>query len=257
MLAKKYFVASTPANAAVKSFLGIPVADSIDFIRWRITLTDGAYKLLCTYGISKPNTNGFYDGGKKTELGGKADHTKGFYILHSGNKTLKLTVLNDDILHISDNDNSLMVGNGGWSYSLNNTTALGSDRVNTTSLPIVFKDSAVFDGRTPCNVPGIIPAGKLCYKLKWRIILYANTAAAQQGKCKVFGTSYRAMNGRPCTWRLSKNDNGDLRYELIDDTGKPFVWLRAADSNILYFTDANGKLLVGNEDFSYSLNRLF
>ena len=55
------YTASTPADRVVRTFLGISLADSIDFIRWKVSLTDVKYTLECTYGIGKPNTNGFYD----------------------------------------------------------------------------------------------------------------------------------------------------------------------------------------------------
>jgi hypothetical protein len=59
------YTASTPAAPIVKKFLGISHTDSIDFIRWKLSLTDLKYTLECNYGIGKPNTNGFYDGEKK------------------------------------------------------------------------------------------------------------------------------------------------------------------------------------------------
>ncbi len=33
------------------------------------------------------------------------------------------------------------------------------------------------------------------------------------------------------------------------------LYLLKGDDNILFFVDPNGRLLVGNEDFSYTLNR--
>ena len=55
------YTASTPADPLVRIFLGISQTDSIDFIRWKLTLSEKKYSLECSYGISKPNTNGFYD----------------------------------------------------------------------------------------------------------------------------------------------------------------------------------------------------
>jgi hypothetical protein len=55
------YTASTPAPPLIRTFLGISLTDSIDFIRWKLSLTDKKYSLECSYGISKPNTNGFYD----------------------------------------------------------------------------------------------------------------------------------------------------------------------------------------------------
>ena len=55
------YTASTPASPLVRNFLGISLTDSIDFIRWKLSINDKQYSLDCKYGIGKPNTNGFYD----------------------------------------------------------------------------------------------------------------------------------------------------------------------------------------------------
>src|SRR5689334_17727982 len=34
------YTGSTPANSVVKAFLGIPLKDSIDFIRWKLVVND-------------------------------------------------------------------------------------------------------------------------------------------------------------------------------------------------------------------------
>lgn len=60
-----HFTASTPASPLVREFLGISLTDSIDFIRWNLTLNDLKYAVECNYGIGKPNTNGFKNGGFK------------------------------------------------------------------------------------------------------------------------------------------------------------------------------------------------
>ena len=59
------FTGSTPAATVVREFLGIDFRDSIDFIRWKLVLNDLHFKLECNYGIGKPNTNGFINGGER------------------------------------------------------------------------------------------------------------------------------------------------------------------------------------------------
>ena len=46
---------------------------------------------------------------------------------------------------------------------------------------------------------------------------------------------------------------------ITDEDGNPLSGINiiVKGTSIGAVTDANGKLLVGNEDFSYSLNRLF
>lgn len=250
------YIGSTPADTVVRLFLGIPLSDSVDFIRWKLILKDNQYQLYCNYGIGKANTNGFINGGIKIELSGKYRKEKNYYHFQNETTALKAIELNEDLLHLLNADNSLLVGNGGWSYTLNNTTPSGSDEVSiTTVAPTVLKDSIAFDGRTPCQVPGIISPGSLCYKLKWYIVLYANAQMNKPGTFKVFGTPWRRKDGRTGNWKIIAGKKGQTIYQLNDDNENGFLYLLKLDEHILVFTDAQGKLLVGDEDFSYTLNR--
>ena len=253
---EKIYTASTPADAIIRSFLGIPLNDSVDFIRWKLFLRDKEYHLQCNYGIGKPNTNGFINGGKKIELSGPLKKEKNYYQFQYGNKTLKVVELNADLLHLLNEDNSLLAGNGGWSYTLNNISPSGTAQITIASQPAALKDSMAFEGRTPCNVPGIIEPGKECYKLKWYIVLYANAKKNEPGTYKVLGTPYRKEGGRRGNWKIITQNNRII-YQLNDEKENGFLYLLKPDANILLFTDADGKLLVGNEDFSYTLNKRF
>lgn len=253
---EKIYTASTPAAAVIRSFLEIPATDSIDFIRWKLTLLDNSYKLQCNYGIGKANTNGFQNGGKNIELSGELKREQNFYSLQNKQKTLALAELNVNLLHLLDADNSLLIGNGGWSYTLNNVSPLLIEQVNMIALPPVLKDSMVFDGRTPCAVPGIIAPGSQCYKVKWRITFYANARTNQPVSYKILGTPWRKENGKTGTWKIITAKSGKVMYRLNDIHGKAFIYLLKLDEHILVFTDADGKLLVGNEDFSYTLNNV-
>lgn len=249
------YTASTPAAAIVRSFLGISLTDSIDFIRWKLSLNDLKYTLECTYGIGKPNTNGFYDP-KTVKLSGavKRDNTTNSYTLQHADKTLKLVELNSNLLHVANNDNSLLIGNGGWSYAINNITPSASNKSNIAVKQSIIKDSMLFVGRTPCGVPGIIAEGKSCYKLKWLLVLYGDAAKNEPTTYRVLGTGYRAEGGRKGTWKII-NEYGKITYQLLDEKENPFIYLLKLDEGILIFTDAKGNLLVGDLDFSYTLNR--
>lgn len=251
------FTGSTPANALIKNFLNIPPADSIDFIRWKIILHAKTYSLQCNYGIGQPNTNGFINGGKKAEFNDILEKENNYYLLHNGNKLLKIAKLNTDLLHFMNIDNNLMVGNGGWSYTLNNVHPLLSDFVNLKAKPTILKDSMVFEGRTPCKVPGIIPAGMECYKLKWLIKLYTDTDNNKPGNFLILGTPWRDIGGKKGIWKIITGKNEQISYQLLDEKGDSFLNLLKLDENILIITDANGKLLTGDADFSYTLNRRF
>src|SRR6187397_2197077 len=143
------YTASTPADPLVRTFLGISLTDSIDFIRWKLSLTDQKFSLECSYGISKPNTNGFYDA-KKVALTGIAKRENNNYILENGNHVLKLAEINANLLHILNKDNTLLIGGDGWSYVLNNIAPTPTNQINLTAKKSVLKDSIAFYGRTLC-----------------------------------------------------------------------------------------------------------
>ncbi len=254
---EKIFIGSTPANSVVRTFLGISLTDSIDFIRWKLVLQEGQYLLQCNYGIGKPNTNGFMNGGKRVEWKGAFSKQKNIYQLNYSNRKLGLVELNHDLLHFVNNDRKLLVGNGGWSYTLNSTSPTHSIEAKVSTTPIVIKDSVAFEGRTPCGVPGIIPAGKLCYKLKWYIVLYADAQMNSQGRYRVLGTGWRAEGGLRGNWDARIDKDGRVVYQIKDEKGKTFIHLLKLDERVFIFTDADGKLLVGDEDFSYTINRKF
>jgi hypothetical protein len=250
------YTGSTPASPVIRSFLGIPITDSIDFIRWKLEFNGKRYNLHCNYGIGKPNTNGFFDGGKKTELNGALSKAANDYLLKNGSNVLNIVEINEDLLQLADNNKKLLVGNGGWSYTLNNISPNYLNKSNLITTPTAFKDSMVFDGRTPCGVPGVIEPGRLCYKLKWRISLYTDAGTNTHGKYRVLGTGYRAQGGRMGDWIIANGIDGKIIYRLKDEGGHGYLYLLKLDDHILVFTDAEGKLLVGNEDFSYTMNRI-
>jgi hypothetical protein len=252
---EKSYTGSTPAGPVVKAFLGIPPSDSVDFIRWELFIRDNNYHIHCNYGIGKAGTNGFISGGVKMELSGECKKKDNFYQLQNGTKSLWVAELNEDLLHLSDTDHSLLLGNGGFSYTLNNLAPVGSDQFNFRSQPMALKDSMVFDGRSPCKVPGIVTDGKECYKLKWRVVLYADPLKNEPATYKVLGTKWRQEGGIKGAWTIISNKNGHIIYQLNDDKGNGFLYFLKADNNILLFTDAGGKLLTGDLDFSYTLNR--
>lgn len=250
---EKLFVGSTPANNVVRSFLQISLTDSVDFIRWNLILTNSSYKIECNYGISKANTNGFINGGKTVELSGESRLEKNYYHLINGNRTLKILLINEVLLHLLNTNNTFLVGNGGWSYTLNSTEPLHDEQVSILSAPIVLQDSVIFEGRTPCGVPNVIPEGTLCYKIKWLIVFYSK--ANKPYSYKIMSTGWRKAGGLKGTWKFIEDDKGHIYYQLNDDTGKAFIHLLQLDGQVLMFTDAQQKLLVGNHDFSYTLNK--
>ena len=112
-----------------------------------------------------------------------------------------------------------------------------------------------YEGRTPCGVPGIVHAGTECYKLKWYVVFYADPLTNQPTTYRLLGTPYRKEGGIKGKWKIIAGEDGRTVYRLYDEAGNAFISLLKTDENILLFTDTKGKLLVGNEDFSYTLNK--
>ncbi|HSU29272.1 MAG TPA: hypothetical protein VLJ68_12885 [Chitinophagaceae bacterium] len=249
------FTGSTPAGREVKTFLGIPLNDSVDFIRWKMVIhADNNYDLSVNYGIGKPNTPGFYDGGKKMDFSGtykKEDH---IYAFRHGFYTLNMVELNADLLHFSGSDKKLLIGTGGFSYALNNVKPAVSDQVNIVAFPTTMRDSIAYVGRTPCGVEGVNKSSQ-CYKLKWSLVLYADAKKNQPLTYKVRGTGIPDNAGQRGSWQIMTGREGRIIYQLNDGKGNGLFYLLKLDEGVLIFTNKEGRLLVGDEDFSYTLNR--
>src|SRR4249919_812246 len=112
---KTSFTGSTPAEKNIRVFLGIPLSDSVDFIRWKLTISDHHYEMDCQYGIGKPNSNGFIHNGERKTFGGNFRKEGNIYYFLKEKKVLKALEFNSDLLHFVDEQNNLLVGNGGWS----------------------------------------------------------------------------------------------------------------------------------------------
>jgi len=132
------FLASTPCSQGTRPLPGIPVNADCELIKWKLVLyqdevkkTPTHYKLHCVYGLPKQGTTGLIGGGKIIELEGQWTIIKGtaskpraiIYQLHDPetNQTISFLKLNDNLLHLLDSDQRLMIGSAAWSYTLNRT----------------------------------------------------------------------------------------------------------------------------------------
>lgn len=246
------FTASTPAGKTVKDFLEINQADSIDFIRWKLKIKDlEEFELVCNYGISKPNTNGFKNE-QKVERKGTVAFKDGVLTLSHHDKTLSMLLLDRNIIHLLESNGTMMVGNGGWSYTLNSVTPVTATQLNLKRKDVGFADSIIFDGRTPCRGIEELTDNRTraeCYKKKWRIFLYKNDPASVSGTYKI-GT----VAARTGKWKLKEHSTGRPVYSLDLNNGNTLNLLQV-DENIIYIMDSKGGIMVGDHDFSYSLNR--
>jgi hypothetical protein len=251
------YVGSTPAHRAVREFLGISQNDSIDFIRWKLVIRADSFEALCSYGIGKPGTKGFQNE-KRTNFSGtfkKAGHR--FYLSH-GDKTFSMLEVNPAIVHLLDEKQRLLTGNGGFSYTLNTDKPYKSNHVNLQFKESRIENEMLFHGRTPCTeLSAMIGAqqGSDCEKLKWYLELHTDPASGAPSYFEIQGTPYRQQGKVTGKWERIQRDDGNVLYKLTPERQSYSLYLLRADENVLFFTDAEGNLLVGNEDFSYTLNR--
>jgi hypothetical protein len=147
-----------------------------------------------------------------------------------------------------------------------------SQTITFHSIPKGPSVYGVFEGRPPCV--GIVKQLQIstdtnCEKLKWNIILYRDPLTLQPTDyilsmvgggdiIKQEGSSYRQkiIKGK---WAIIKGirSNPDAEvYALQLTKSKSYLYLLKGDDNVLFILDENKELRVGNEDFSYTLNRV-
>ena len=283
-------VGSTPCDGAIKAALGIAAETKCDFIRWTLAMdpTKGnAYKLDANYGEAQPNTLGFIGGGQHISASGKFEKLthlllKGLpprprsadtppkqggerevYRLRSEQPAIDVSLvkLNANLFHLLMPDGSMMIGNGGWSYTLNRSVPVANAGLPSVSLAARSASprplTVVFDGRTPCReiteLNGIAVRAADCFKLKWRLVLNRTAATFEPTTFTIHSTFARE---KPVTGKWSIVKTGDATiYRLEPDASMKPVSLLLAEDNLLFFLDADGRPLVGNKDFSFTLNR--
>ena len=283
------FKATTLCGDDVKSLLQIPADTKCEMMKWNLTLfqdpktsAPGEYKLIYEYGLAKQGTRDFMEGSKTTELKGKWTIGNGtkendkavIYTLEAGSSLVSLSFLKPDqnILRLLDQDKNLMIGNGAWSYTLNNVNPIPASTVKFSlqpdSAPRIETDSVivgVFDGRTPCSndlleLNGISAAG--CQIIKCRLTLYQDTITHTPTTFQIYtvyvgkGDTRYSNTGKWKMFKGTKIDPEAIVYLLEPDSGKPHsLVLLKADNNILFFLDENMNQLVGDGYSSYTLNR--
>jgi len=276
-------VASTPGDDAMKSMLAIPAATKVDFIRWNLVLgemkanaTEDTFSLNIIYGEGEPGTPGFKNGGEKGEIRGSYSVTKSndqklhgvIYHLKSIQLPgeISFVKLNENLYHLLTSSAELMIGNGGWSYSLNRKVLIKE----TTPLPqltntsTIFSDTSrqvIYDGRTPCQSfasDHLMKASSECFKLKWRLVLNRDPVTHEPTTYKMRKVVDNAFKDVTGPWSITKGVPGNNNVLIISTDpgkGKETISFLVGDSNVLFLLDTEGKLYVGNGDFSYTLNK--
>lgn len=118
----------------------------------------------------------------------------------------------------------------------------------------------VFDGRTPCQelAKQISETVRTeCIKIKWRLTLY-NDPSGNPRTFELIGFVHKKEKPAVGKWHILKGtatDKNAIVYQLDLQGREPLLFLKA-DDNILFFLDKEKKIMVGNYDFSYTLNRV-
>lgn len=288
------FDGTSPCDAVSRKALRIPATVNCEMIKWNLTLFQRAasldhsgYELNVTYGIPQPNTNGLVGGGPKVARRGSLTTRTGtrtdpnatiFELMAEGSEgSIFFQKLDHNVLHLLDSDKNLAVGNGGWSYTLSrreplqqparpaNAAVMSSAQLSSlTSQSSGATRSSVlgrFVGRSPCvyvarELKKPVEAG--CRKVKWDLTLYQDSKTLTPTTYKLRGTFYRdqILEGTWTTVRGATVNPAAVVYQLnMDESESPLLFLKA-DDNILFFLDGARNLMVGNGDFSYTLNRM-
>ena len=251
------YVGSTPPDQVVRKFLSISLTDSIDFIRWKLEIGSGAFKLECQYGLAKAGTPGF----TKTNnviMTGQLTKTGNYYHLQHKDKQILLLEVNANLLHLLDQHKQMLVGNGGYSYALNNTDPVKTNQYKLHAVQSSPRYPLIFEGRTPCQELSVLLGlgkSKACDKLKWYFVFYTDSLTGKPSHYLKAGMGYTKRNMEKGQWEIITKKNGQIIYQLNPADKTYTLYLLKGDENILFFIDRDGRLLVGNENFSYLLNR--
>jgi len=273
------FVGNSPCGETIQQLLRIPLHTNSDIIRWRVMLlgdgkssSKGEYELSCEYGPAVANTPGSVHKGKLVKRKGTWKISNGIRSNPSAvvcelQGAVSFYKVDENILQILNPDRSLMVGNDGWSYTLNRSEAsekpgalipAGSPATSYTIAPLskgpgVF---GIFEGRTPCE--GIARELKLPAhgpKAKWLITLYQNAETGLPTTYKAEGTLFREKV-RTGNWSIIRGARKEsIIYQLGTAETQPPLLLLKGDDNVIFFLSQERIPLVGNADFSYTLNR--
>jgi hypothetical protein len=150
-------------------------------------------------------------------------------------------------------------------YDAMTQTAAADNRVSesiTFSEPLKGRGLyGVFEGRTPCTPVSDQLTGQTaanCDHLKWQIIFFRDSITNNPANF-IFISELFGRHPQTGKWRIlpgTKNEPAAIIYALDFDTVKKSLFLRKGDENVLFILDDQKKFLTGNQDFSYTLNRV-
>ena len=255
---------STPGDAMIKSIMGIDTATSIDFIRWDLQLQPadkgaGSFVLNLHYGVGKPNTQDFIDGGEKRKMEGRYENRGSIIHFNSDHAKFSLMRISNNVFHLLNEKQELMKGNAGWSYSLFSMQPLAAASTIPIHARLLKEDTATiieFAGRTPCQEIAKQmnwKVSKECWKMKWLITLKRDAKTLEPNGFILRQTNISGARilGK---WKIDKTEQGNILSLTTSDTGQQLNLL-IGNEDVLFILDKQLRPLVGNSEFSFTLNR--
>lgn len=270
------FQGTSPCAESVKPKLQIPAGENCDRIKWELKIVDsGKYHLQHEWGYHVDNRTYLkrgtikFSGTWKIAKGRAADPTGILVQLDPDQpNSISFASIDPDILHLLDPNKNLAVGDSGASYTLSRQARASVLPSGTQGLSIDVDVIANvnFSGRSPCQEIAKEmnhPVDANCFKLKWSIDLYRNPQTCEPTTYRLRGTLYRNETRgtetiREGKWKVTKGTKTDpnaIVYELDAFGSDGPIYLLKADHKVLFFLANDRSLLVGDDNFSYTLNR--
>lgn len=272
------FEGTSSCASSARSFLQIPGSNKCDYVKWKVVLNYNQktrepvdFRLTREYSFYIDNRTSQSLG--STVIHGKWEILKGtpslpeatVYRLHSGRHSLSFIKVDENLIHLLEPDRSLSSAVSVQSFTLNRTgdKRVPSGKLIKVSTPMSNsrkEGKVTFIGRTPCKEitrEANIKAGEDCFKLKWLLTLYFDPKTKQPSVYELNRTLHRQslIKGKWTIIKGSPSDPNAIIYQLDPDKPKESILLLRGDDNVLFFLDKSKHPLVGNAEFSYTLNR--
>jgi hypothetical protein len=279
------FESTTPCDDAPRKILSISPAINCEMMRWHLTLnqhpeskTPSTFLLSCVYGMARQNTRGFISGADTIRLHGKWSNKSvngnEMIILKAENRNMTITMrkFDDNLLHLADNANNLLTGNGAWSYSLNRVnpipvqpSSFTKERNEKTPVGSVLSSIGTFDCRAPCDKKLLQLSDKSaagCNIIKLRLTLYQDSITHTPSSFlinKIYVGKGDTRYENTGKWEIVKgkrNGSDVIIYKLHAYKDNLEFNLLKGDNNLLFFLDENMNFQVGDYYTSFTLNRV-
>jgi hypothetical protein len=263
------FVGTMPCGEAVRAFVG---GESCQSVIWRLDLGvmesgEPGWNLATVYGSNSAASVGMVPDG--SHLAGKLEKSGTTYRLISNTgKSISFRQVSSTLIHLLDEQNRLMPGTSGWSYTLSRADVTDDPgrpkqvaEGSYTLSPRVTGNTlfGIFGGRTPCT--SLVRALHInlndgCQRIKWRVTLLQNASTREPTRYRIEGSLHHP--GREGAWRIVRGiaaDKDAVVYQLDGTASEGPMLLWKADDNVLFLLDEHKQPLVGTVDFSYTLSR--